>query len=452
MNKYFFQIIIIFPFWTISQQYKPTLDSILKSYTQEGFGMTTLISKNGIVEYEATFGSANIELNVPLLPEHKFQIGSITKQFTAVLILKLVEEGKINLNDSIQQYIPLFPNKGKTIRIKHLLTHTSGLPEYMDWEENHELWANYFTPDELLNLIKNKPLNFEPGDDFEYTNSSYLILGLIIENITDTPYTTYLKSEIFDKIGMNNTYSDYTKTDFNTITYGYTRTNDQIKKADYTDRSWLYSAGNIISTINDLNKWYMNLFDGKIISKSTLKKATNSFKLNNGSKTQYGYGWYVNELQKEKMIYHGGSVSGFYSTVNFLPKTKTLTVTLSNCDCIPIEYIGQKITSYAMGKPLYEKKIIELKPEDLERYVGKYKVGESRIFFVKRKNGQLYGYFEETPDEGYNLYAEKEGVFFSPDIDCSFEFLIDGKEVKIQIKIPSSDHGKQTVSLLPKIN
>ena len=196
--------IALFPFCALSQQYNRSIDSLLKKYTQEGFGIASLVSENGKVEYRSAFGNADIELGVELSPKNKFQIGSITKQFTAVLILKLEEEGKLNLKDSIQKYIPEFPNKGNTITIEHLLTHTSGVPEYMDWEKFHDKWSLYYSPEDLINLIIDQPLDFQPGENFEYSNSGYLLLGQIIEQVTGNSFNNYLKSEIFDKIGMTN--------------------------------------------------------------------------------------------------------------------------------------------------------------------------------------------------------------------------------------------------------
>lgn len=436
MNKILVLIVALFPLWIMSQQYKNSVDSLLKEYTQEGFGMTALVSKNGIVEYKNAFGNANIEFDAELSPENKFQIGSITKQFTAVLILKLEEEGKINLTDSIQKYIPEFPNKGKTITIKHLLTHTSGIPEYMDWEKHHDKWMFFYSPNELMNLIIDQPLDFNPGVDFEYCNSGYLLLGQIIERITGSSYNTYLKSEIFDKIGMINSSSN----DHDTIIYnmasGYTRTNDLIKNAAFADRSWAYSAGNIISTVGDLNIWYTHLFNGEIISQATLEKALTPFILNNGDSIEYGYGWYLEKFQGAEMIYHGGSMSGFYSYVSFVPKTKTLTVSLANCECIPFEYIGRTIMAHALGKPLIEKKVIVLDSELLELYSGTYKVDKTRNFIVKRKKKHLYGFFEESPDEGYNLLATQDGIFFSHEIASDFKFIVKKNRVKLQITIP----------------
>lgn len=432
----------LFPLWTLSQQYKSSVDSLLKNYSQEGFGIASLVSKNGEVEYKNAFGSADIELDIRLSPENKFQIGSITKQFTAVLILKLEEEGKLNLTDSIQKYIPEFPTKVRTITIEHLLTHTSGIPEYMDWEKFHDKWNLYYSPSELINLIIDEPLNFKPGDDFEYCNSNYLLLGQIIERVTDNSFNDYLKREIFDKVGMTNSSSDDHNTHTLNLANGYTRTNDQIKPAQFADRSWAYSAGNIISTVDDLNLWYLHLFSGNIISLQSLDKALTPFILNNGDSSNYGYGWYLENFQHAEMIYHGGSMSGFYSYVSYIPKTKVLTVSLANCECIPYEYIGRKITAYAIGKPLTEKKMIELDTELLESYSGIYKVGKTRNFIVKQKKGHLYGFFEEAPDEGYNLFAAQEAIFFSHEIGYDFEFIVK-KRNKVILKITMPRQGKE---------
>ena len=451
MNRTLVLIIALLPFWIMSQQYPPLVDSLLKEYTQEGFGMVALVSKNGVIEYKNAFGNANIELDAQLSPKNKFQIGSITKQFTAVLILKLEEEGKLQLTDSIQKYIPEFPNKGNSITIEHLLTHTSGIPEYFDWDKHHEKWDQFYSPSALMELIKDEPLDFDPGDAFEYCNSNYLLLGILIERISGDSYNDFLHEEIIDKIGMNHSSAKYSFSQIDSLALGYTRSNGQIELADIEHRSWAYSAGNIISTVDDINIWYTHLFDGEIISQSTLERALTPFTLNNGDSIEYGYGWFLERFQGAKMAYHGGVINGFYSYVSFVPKTKTLTVSLANCECIPFNYIGRKITAYALGKPLIEKKIIELDSNLLEMYSGMYKVDKTRNFIVKKKEKHLYGFFEGLPDEGYNLYASQDGIFFSHDIDSEFEFIVKKyRKIKLQITIPQQNK-TPIIRLLSKI-
>lgn len=440
MSRILALIIVLLPFCILSQQYKNSVDSLLKGYTQEGFGMTALVSENGIVKYNGAFGNANIELDVPLSPENKFQIGSITKQFTAVLILKLEEEGKLQLTDSIQKYIPEFPNKGKIITIEHLLTHTSGIPEYFDWDKHHEKWGQFYSPNALMELIKDEPLEFDTGDAFEYCNSNYLLLGILIERITGSSYCDILHQEIIDKIGMTRSSAKYNLSQIDSLALGYTRSNEQIELADIEHKSWAYSAGNIVSTVDDINKWYTHLFNGEIISPATLERALTPFILNSGDTIEYGYGWYLERFQEENMIYHGGSMNGCYSYVSFIPESKILTVLLANCECIPFNHIGRKITAYALGKSLIEKKIIELDSKFLEMCSGIYKVDKTRNFIVKKKETHLYGFFEGFPDEGYNLYASEDGTFFSHDIDSKFEFIVRKcRKIKLQITIPQQN-------------
>jgi CubicO group peptidase (beta-lactamase class C family) len=443
-------LIFIFPFWTLSQQYDNSIDSLLKSYTQEGFGMAALTSKDGVVEYKAAFGMANIELDLQLSPDHKFQIGSITKQFTAVLVLKLEEQGELNLTDPIQKYIPDFPIKNKPITIEHLLTHTSGIPEYFDWNKHHNKFENDYSPNALMELIKDEPLEFDPGDDFDYCNSNYLLLGIIIERVTKQSYNDFLHQEIIDKIGMVHSSARDDLSQIDSIALGYTRSNDRIELAEVEHRSWAFSVGNIISTVSDLNLWYSHLFNGDIISEASLKKALKGFVLNNGDTIPYGYGWYVEQFQGEQMIYHGGSINGFYSYVGFIPDSKTLTVNLANCECVPFKYIGQKITGYAIDQPLVEKEIVKLELGTLNKYSGIYKVDKNRNFIVKRKKDHLYGFFEGMPDEGYNLYASRDGTFFSHDISSEFEFIEKNRrKIKLRITIPRA-HKEPIVRLLSK--
>jgi len=440
MKRTIVLILVSFPFCLLSQQYKPAIDSLFKEYAEEGFGMVVLVSKHGAVEYQDAFGNASIELGTQMSLESKFRIGSITKQFTAVLLLRLVEEGKLNLKDPIQNYIPEFPFKDKTITIEHLLTHTSGIPEYLDWEKYHDKWGQKYAPNALMELIKDEPLEFNPGDAFEYCNSNYLLLGMVIERVTGNSYSAYLHQEIIDKIGMTHSTTEHDLNQIESLSIGYTRSNDQIEVADVEHGSWAHASGDLISTVGDLNIWYTQLFEGKIISDSTLSMALTPFVLNNGVATDYGYGWFLDSFQEEELIYHGGSMGGFYSYVSFARKSKTLTVSLVNCDCVPIEYIGRKIAAHAIGKPLIEKKRIELDAELLELYSGTYKVDRTRNFIVKKKKTHLYGFFEESPDEGYNLFATQEGTFFSHEVGYDFDFsVLRKKKVLLIITIPRTN-------------
>jgi len=169
-------------------------DKILKGQFVEGPGYAVLIQKNGKTIYEKAIGMANLENSVPLTPNHIFRIGSITKQFTAVAILQLMEQGKLKLDDEITKFIPDYPTHGQKITIQHLLNHTSGIKSYTSMESwDSEVRKKDFTPETLIDLFKDEPMDFNPGEEFRYNNSGYILLGYIIEVITGDSYENYIE-------------------------------------------------------------------------------------------------------------------------------------------------------------------------------------------------------------------------------------------------------------------
>ena len=192
------------------RQLEKGIDELLKKqFSLSQPGCEVLVAKHGQVIYKKAFGSANIELNVPLLPDMVFNLASITKQFTAVAILQLVEQGKISLQDSLQKFIPDFPSKGYTITIENLLTHTSGIPDYLQLDFpniNMERWD--FMPKQLIDSFKSYPLQFQPGTRFSYSNSGYYLLGYIIEQVSGKRYQSYIQDNLLKPLGLTHTYFD----------------------------------------------------------------------------------------------------------------------------------------------------------------------------------------------------------------------------------------------------
>jgi len=178
-----------------------------EQFPADGPGCVALVAKEGEVIYRKAFGMANLELDVPLKPENVFRIGSITKQFTSCAIMKLIEEGKLSLEDDITDHIADFPTSGHTITIEHLLTHTSGIKSYTSIQH---LMVEYvrkdLTPIEAIDLFKNEPMDFEPGEQYLYNNSAYFILGYIIELVSGQTYEEYIDENFFQPLGMENSY------------------------------------------------------------------------------------------------------------------------------------------------------------------------------------------------------------------------------------------------------
>jgi CubicO group peptidase (beta-lactamase class C family) len=309
-----------------SQHSEKEFDKILNEQNFDNSpGYAVLVGKNDQVIYRKAFGYANLELDVKLKPEHIFRIGSITKQFTAGAILKLEEEGKLSLKDEITKFIADYPTHGHTITIEHLLTHTSGIKSYtsmMSWDA--EVRKKDFTPLQLIDYFKKEPMDFAPGDKFLYNNSGYVLLGYIIEKASGKTYEEYLKETFFTPLGMKNTSYDKSSLILKNRASGYQKKDDEFENADFLSMSQPYAAGSLLSTVDDLFKWYSAVMNDKVISKENRMKAHSSYKLNNNKPTGYGYGWSLGNIQGSQMIEHGGGINGFLTASLWLPEEKYL--------------------------------------------------------------------------------------------------------------------------------
>lgn len=232
------------------------LDQLLTArFKPNGPGCEVLVAKHGQIVYQKAFGLADLEFSVPLQPDMVFHLGSITKQFTAVAILQLAEQGKLSLQDSIQKFIPDYPAKGHTITIEHLLTHTSGIKDYMPFHTDKAFLERWdVTPKQLIDTFKNDPLDFEPGTRFAYSNAGYYLLGYIIEKISGKTYQNYITDNILRPLDMTRSYFDTAGIVIPKRVKGYRQDGAVYKNADYWSPSMEYAAGGLISNTGDLFK------------------------------------------------------------------------------------------------------------------------------------------------------------------------------------------------------
>ncbi len=415
-----------------------SLDSLLATkYTLKDPGIAVLVSKQGKVIYQKAFGSANLELNVPMTTEMLFNLGSITKQFTAVAILQLMESGKLSLQDSLQRYLPNFPSKGHTITIEHLLTHTAGLKDYLqiDYQVPY-MERRDFEPKELIDLFKKQPLEFEPGTKFKYSNTGYFLLGYIIEAITGKTYEKYLQENIFLPLGLNNTYYDSPSKIFQNRTHGYKKVNSY-EKADYWGATIPYAAGGLISNIEDLFKWHQALASYKLLKKQTLQKAFSPFRLKDGTLTTYGYGWFINNINNLSSIEHGGAITGYRTNEIHYPSKDVFITILTNCDCAPTNELSVSIPSIVLESPL--QKSTKVDDAVLNKYVGLYKLSSDskRTIKIVKENGTLIALV--SGQENYPLLFQSDNKFEFKNIQgAKCEFIIENDKV---LKFTVSQNG-----------
>src|SRR6056297_876104 len=308
--KQLLMLLILLGVGTVATCQKPEtqFEEIIKEkYKADEPGAAVLVAKNDDVIYRKAFGMADLELDVKMKSEMVFEIGSVTKQFTAISILMLMEEDKLSLEDDITKYIEDYPTHGHTITIHHLLTHTSGIKSYTSMKEWQEKWRKDYEPKEFIDFFKYEPMNFAPGEEFSYNNSAYFLLGYIIEKVSGKTYPEFIEQNIFKPLEMNNSYYGSQKKIIENRAPGYQK-KDEFVNAEYLSLTQPYSAGSIMSTVNDLYKWHKALHDYKLVEKETLEKAFSNYTLNNGEKINYGYGWFINEINGSSTIEHGGGI------------------------------------------------------------------------------------------------------------------------------------------------
>jgi CubicO group peptidase (beta-lactamase class C family) len=332
-------IALIILFVTVSavaqtQNIATKIDSLLENVFKgkDGPGGIFMVAKQGKPIYQKAFGKANLELNVDLKTEDVFQLGSMTKQFTAVAILQLEEQGKLNVNDLIFKFIPDYPN-GNKITLHHLLTHTSGIKDFTKMKSLQQIAQKDLSPTEMIAFFKNEPVDFPPGEKFDYNNSGYFLLGYVIEIVSGEKYEDYIKKYIFDKAEMTNSrYANDIAVIANRA-YGYHK-----KENGYVNKSRIsfnipHSSGALMSTLGDMLKWQNALNKNLLVNANAIKRAFNKYKLNSGEEFTYGYGWHIKDINGTEAREHGGSIFGFKTMGVYIPSKDIYVLGFSNCDC-----------------------------------------------------------------------------------------------------------------------
>ncbi len=293
------------------------------------FNGAALVAENGKVIYKKGFGRANMEWDIPNTPETKFRLGSITKQFTAVLVLQLVDQGKIKLDGKISDYLPAYrKDVGDKVTIHQLLNHTSGIPSYTSLPGFQNVSRNPYSVDDFVKQYASGDLEFEPGAKFSYNNSGYFLLGAIIEKVSGQSYERVLKEKVFDPLGMKNTGYDRYGPVIEKRASGYIKTATGYLNANYLDMSIPYAAGSMYSTVDDLYLWDQALYSDRVISAQS-KELMYKPNLSN-----YAYGWAVAPAKFGSVniarIAHGGGINGFNTSIVRFPAQKHLIVLLDN--------------------------------------------------------------------------------------------------------------------------
>jgi len=400
-------IVFVFQYVAVAQDHAAKIQEFLATaHKYRQFNGSVLVAENGKITYKGAYGQANMEWNIPNTPDTRFRLGSITKQFTATVILQLVEQGKIKLDAKLSDYLPDYrKDTGEKVTIHHLLTHTSGIPSYTSQPGFFQnVSRNPYKVDEFVKKYASGNLEFEPGSKFTYNNSGYFLLGAIIEHVTGKPYEQVLKENIFDPLGMKNTGYDHHDTLIPKRASGYSKTPDGYTNAAYLDMSIPYAAGSLYSTVEDLYLWDQALYTDKVLSAQSKALMYKPFLEN------YAYGWAITNAsfkqndQPVQMISHDGGINGFSTTIMRFPKEKNLIVLLDNTGSEYVNRLGESIGRIIYNQP-YETPKMSIIPVLNKTIAEKgIEAGVAQYRDLKAKQSATYDFAEpELNRLGYQL-------------------------------------------------
>lgn len=388
----------------------------------QNFYGSILVAKDGEILLNKAYGFSDLQQNIENKSQTKFAIGSITKQFTAMGIMQLSEKGLINVEDKVSKYLPDLPN-GELITIHNLLTHTSGLKNFTQVQEFLHLDENKKTTTDMVNLVKDIPLEFQPGEEYRYSNTNYLLLGIVLEKVTGMSYEEYLYKNIFEPLNMKNTGISYGKKSLTHDATAYSGFLEVVPVDDEILLSRAHGAGNIYSTVEDLYRWDQALKTEKLVKKETLDKIFTSH-VTAPQLGGYGYGWLISSEDIGEKIWHDGNTLGFSSNISRYIDENLTIIVLTNKGYYNTFPLVSDLVSIVMEKD-YEMpevlKEIEIDDPDLyNKYVGKYSVFQGVYIDIIEENNKLYA---QVTDEGaFEIFPKSNSEFFAKLLDVRIKF------------------------------
>lgn len=401
-----------------SPRWKPALDALLEhAFATDEPGGVVLVAQGGEPVYLRSFGLADLERGSALRPDSVFGVGSITKQFTAVAILKLVDDGRVSLDADVRSYVPGAPTEGRRVTIEQLLTHTSGLPNLID-VEGFEAWARQDrSVDELLARTAGVPLEFEPGAGYAYSDSGYILLGAVIERVSGQTIGEFL-DDLLRPLGLSSTVmggdSRLAARLAPRRASGYTVRDGRVEPADPISLTVPHAAGALLSTAEDFLRWHVALTEGRVVHPCLLERAWTPRTLPDGTLVGYGFGWNLCTIDGHRTFEHGGWINGYTAKAVHLPDDDLAAIVLVNRDAGDPEAgsIARRVLRIVLhGSP--ELPVVTLTPEQRIALVGDYRFSDGSLRMIRDEGGRMTSQRHGGPL--YSLLA------LSPS-ELSFEF------------------------------
>jgi len=392
------------------EQLDPLLMPLIKENMCSG---NVLIAVNDVIAAQKSYGMANIRENIPNGPETKFRVASVSKTFTAVAIMQLCEQGKLDLEDKLAKFLPDFPNAGR-INIFHLLSHSSGLPDYLYRDDK------FAKLEKIIEQIKNLKPRFEPGAEFDYSNSGYALLTYLIESISGLRYEQYLEKNIFRKAGMENSGIVGTSGKYGDLALGYSIAEYRGQQESEPTGPLAKGDGAVFCTAEDLFRYNKAFFNNTLISAASRKLMLTPIK------ESYGLGWF-SETRNAWNVYHhpGGSCGTMANFKTFLDAENKITViNLFNNDLLFSPLVDRQIENIALGEPWQHIFYQDAFRLDLfRRYAGTYQISPEDIFTLSFENGKLF--YQAAGQKKCGAFAYDEASIYVKEINSRFKFTMD---------------------------
>jgi CubicO group peptidase (beta-lactamase class C family) len=406
---------------------KAAIDALMNEAAPRGGPGAAIAVQHGGELHSAGYGLANVEWGIPIETDAIFRIGSVTKQFTAAAILRLAEQGKLEIEDPIERHLPDYPVGERVITVRHLLHHTSGIKSYTGLPSfATELMRKDSSLTDLIAVFKDLPPDFQPGEKFLYNNSGYVLLGAIIEALSGKDYEIFLRDEFFAPLGMSRTSYLHDEPIVPKRAAGYAAKPDgAVINAPPLSMSWPHAAGALGSTVHDLLAWNAALHGGKLLSAESYAAMITPGRLNDGSDTGYGYGLGAPIYRERPIIGHNGGINGFLSHLGHWPQEHLTVVVLSNTTAFPIQRVTYALARRALGLPDLAPEAVSASDAELAAGAGVYKfdIGPLQL---KAQDGALHANY---PLPGSIYRPAGPGAYFladDPEVTLNFEDLENG--------------------------
>lgn len=462
----FIPIVSIQPTFGQAKDLANSFDQYLSIRTNLGrFSGAALVARDGVIIFRKAYGFADVERRIPYTLETPQDVASVTKMFTAMAALKLRDQGKLRLDDSICNYLDDCPEIWKPITVRHLMRHTSGIPDY---EEKLELGSDKYLafmnhPDATATILENArklPLDFKPGDKFSYSNTGYIVLSYLIQKVSGEPFPEFVRKAILEPAGMKhsgmfgssglpkNLANGYTHGDlgWERILGGVSLTAGHLKKLPQLPLTPPAGDGGFYSTVDDLYRWSQLMDGSRLVSP---EEAAEVFTPGSGN---YGYGWFIDHQFERKHIWHSGVLPGYLSDIIKFPDDKITVIVVTNLDRSRISRIRRDLSAIVLGLPYdmpISGKVVKLSAEQIAKLEGDYKMADGTVLNISNQPDYLTAKLKGRYIAG--LIPMSPSEFYFPFYDGKANFTIDGdgRAVKVNMHYNGEDHIAERVAQKP---